>query len=93
MLQGMKRIKKKLLFAVVDEAQVAAVYLSDYFRSFTTGTDMRPVLHALHIFLWRIRIFEGHICRDWVIYGDGEQNSFVSSCKKHGLTHVPDCLR
>ncbi len=59
MLQGMERIKR--LFAVVDEAQVAAMYLSDYFRSFTTGTDMRPVLHAFHKFLLRTRIFRGVI--------------------------------
>ena len=40
MLRGMNRMQK--LFVVVDEAQVAAEYLSDYFRSFTAGTDMRP---------------------------------------------------
>lgn len=60
MLQGMERIEGRV-FAVVDEAQVAAEYLSDYFRSFTTGTDMRPVLHAFHKFLWRTRIFRGVI--------------------------------
>ncbi|KIL64994.1 hypothetical protein M378DRAFT_105538 [Amanita muscaria Koide BX008] len=60
MLRGMARIRG-LLFAVVDEVQVAAEYLSDYFRSFTTGTDMRPVLDAFHTFLWRTRIFRGVI--------------------------------
>ena len=35
----------KQLFAVVDEAQVAADYLTTSFRSFTTGTNMRPFLH------------------------------------------------
>jgi hypothetical protein len=60
MLQGMTRMKGRL-FAVVDEAQVAAEYLSNYFRSFTTGIDMRPVLHAFHKFLWKTRIFRGVI--------------------------------
>ncbi|KAM6495008.1 hypothetical protein JOM56_009631 [Amanita muscaria] len=60
MLRDMTSIKKRL-FVVVDEAQVAAEYLSDYFRSFTTGTDMRPVLHAFHTFLLRTMIFQGVI--------------------------------
>jgi hypothetical protein len=50
---------QKLLFAVIDEAQVAAVYLKDSFRSFTTGIDMRPVLHAFYSFLWDTEIFRG----------------------------------
>ena len=49
------------LFAVVDEAQVAAEYLKDSFRSISTGTDMRPVLHAFYAFLWKSGIFKGVI--------------------------------
>jgi hypothetical protein len=49
------------LFAVVDEAQVAAEYLTESFRSFTTGLDKRPVLHAFYRFLWNARIFRGVI--------------------------------
>ena len=52
---------KKLLFAVINEAQVAAVYLKDSFRSFTTGIDMHPVLHAFYRFLLKTHIFEGFI--------------------------------
>jgi hypothetical protein len=46
---------------VVDEAQVAAVYLNDSFHSFTTGTDMHPVLRAFYGFLWKTGIFQGVI--------------------------------
>ena len=38
------------LFVVIDEAQVAADHLKEYFRS-TTATDMRPILHELYRFL------------------------------------------
>jgi len=51
----------QLLFAVIDEAQEAAVYLKDSFRSFTTGIDMRPVLHAFYRFLLNTHIFEGFV--------------------------------
>ena len=37
------------LFVVIDEAQVAADHLKEYFRS-TTGTDMRPILHEMYRF-------------------------------------------
>jgi len=37
MLRGMERIGGVKLFAVVNEAEVAAEYLNDYFRSSTTG--------------------------------------------------------
>ena len=36
-------------FVVVDEAQVAADHLKEYFCS-TTGTDMRPILHEMYRF-------------------------------------------
>jgi hypothetical protein len=39
------------LFVVIDEAQVAADKLSEHFRSTTTGTDLRPILHAFYRFL------------------------------------------
>ena len=58
---GDENFPQKLLFAVVDETQVAAVYLKDSFRSFTTGIDMRPVLHAFYGFLWTTEIFRGVI--------------------------------
>ena len=61
MLQGMARLGRKQLFVVVDEAQVAAEYLCDYFRSISSGTDMRPVLHAFHKFLYESMIFQGII--------------------------------
>ncbi|KIM43671.1 hypothetical protein M413DRAFT_443578 [Hebeloma cylindrosporum] len=38
-------------FTVVDEAQVAAQHLTNSFRSSTTGTHQRPVLHAFCSFL------------------------------------------
>jgi hypothetical protein len=63
-LQEMAHIVGKeelMLFAVIDEAQVAAVYLNDFFHSLTTDTDMRPVLHAFYGFLWNTRIFQGVI--------------------------------
>lgn len=37
------------LFVVIDEAQVAADHLKEYFRS-ATGTDMRPILHEMYRF-------------------------------------------
>jgi hypothetical protein len=39
------------LFAVVDEAQVAAEYLNGAFRSSTTENEERPVLHPFFRFL------------------------------------------
>lgn len=39
------------LFVVIDEAQVAADHLKEYFRSTATGTDMRPILHEMYRYL------------------------------------------
>jgi len=67
MLQEMMKIMRnkifpqKLLFAVFNEAQVAAVYLKDSFVSSPPGIDMCPVLHAFYMFLWDTRIFQGVI--------------------------------
>ena len=47
------------LFAVVDEAQVAAEYLNESFRSVTSGSEKRPVLHPLYSFLWSNNVFKG----------------------------------
>jgi hypothetical protein len=58
---GEENFPNENLFAVVDEAQVAAEYLNVFFRSFTTGIDMRPVLHGFHRFLWDTKIFRGVI--------------------------------
>jgi len=49
------------LFAVVDEAQVAAEYLNESFCSTTTGIDKRPVLHPFYSFLWKSNLFKGVI--------------------------------
>ena len=61
MIQDMDMVVNERLFAVIDEAQVAAVYLNDSFRSFTTGIDMRPVLHAFYKFLQETQMFQGII--------------------------------
>jgi len=39
------------LFVVIDEVQVAADHLKEYFRSSTTKTNMRPILHEMYRFL------------------------------------------
>jgi len=52
---------KGRFFTVVDEAQVAAEYLTNSFRSFTTGIDKHPVLHAFHRFLSTIPYIHGVI--------------------------------
>jgi hypothetical protein len=49
------------LFAVVDEAQVAAEYLNESFCSITSGSEKRPVLHPLYNFLWSTNVFKGVI--------------------------------
>jgi len=49
------------LFVVIDEAQVAADKLQDYFRSTTPGTDLRPILHAFYRFLVERFYFAGII--------------------------------
>ena len=51
----------KQIFAVIYEAQMAAMYLRDSFCSFTTGIDIGPVLHVFYRFLWTTNIFEGAI--------------------------------
>ena len=62
MLKSMREILERdvRLFVVVDEAQVAAEYLNESFRS-TTGIDNRPVLHPFYRFLWDTRLFQGVI--------------------------------
>jgi hypothetical protein len=59
-LVGKAIFSNKPLFAVVDEAQVAAQYLPNSFRS-SSGTDMRPVLHAFHRFLRENNFIQGVI--------------------------------
>ena len=49
------------LFAVVDEAQVAAEYLNGAFRSSTIENEERPVLHPFFRFLWNSELFRGVI--------------------------------
>ncbi|KAF8351495.1 hypothetical protein F5887DRAFT_211424 [Amanita rubescens] len=61
MIRRMDMVVNERLFVVIDEVQVAAVYLNDSFRSFTTGVDMRPVLHAFYKFLQETRMFDGII--------------------------------
>ena len=51
----------KQLFAVIDEAQIAAEYLPTSFCSFTMGIDVRPVLHAFHEFLLENTCIQGVI--------------------------------
>ncbi|KAF8519086.1 hypothetical protein BU17DRAFT_90258 [Hysterangium stoloniferum] len=48
------------LFVVIDEAQVAADRLKEYFRS-NAGTDMRPVLREMYRFFLETRFFTGFI--------------------------------
>ncbi|KAF8512673.1 hypothetical protein BU17DRAFT_96067 [Hysterangium stoloniferum] len=48
------------LFVVIDEAQVAADRLKEYFRS-NTGTDMRPVLREMYRFFLETQFFTGFI--------------------------------
>jgi len=48
-------------FAVVDDAQVAAEYLNGAFRSTTTETENRPVLHPFFSFLWNSELIKGII--------------------------------
>jgi hypothetical protein len=62
MLREMEHIvgnEQRKFFAVVDEAQVAAVYLEDSFRSFTTGTDMRPFCMRSIGFFGKLGSFRG----------------------------------
>jgi hypothetical protein len=64
-IAGVEIFGSDRLFAVVDEAQVAAEYLEESFRSFTTGIDMRPVLHAfciLQVSLEHWHLSGGHPC-------------------------------
>ena len=48
-------------FAVIDEAQVAAEYMNESFRSLTTGIDARPVLHPFYRFLQDADFIKGTI--------------------------------
>ncbi|KAF8500012.1 hypothetical protein BU17DRAFT_59107 [Hysterangium stoloniferum] len=48
------------LFVVIDEAQVAADNMKEYFRS-ETGTDMRPILREMYKFLLSTKLFRGFI--------------------------------
>ncbi|KAF8498457.1 hypothetical protein BU17DRAFT_72319 [Hysterangium stoloniferum] len=48
------------LFVVIDEAQVAADNLKEYFRS-NTRTDMRPILREMYRFFLSTTIFTGFI--------------------------------
>jgi hypothetical protein len=67
MLRGMTTRSEQIffpnqgLFAVIDEAQVAAEYLDGAFRSTTTETEKRPVLHPFFSFLWNSELFKGVI--------------------------------
>ena len=44
---------------VIDEAQVAAEYMNEYFRSMTTGIDRRPVLTPFYGFLLGSELIKG----------------------------------
>ena len=57
-----------------DEAQAAADYLTTSFRSFTTGTDMRPVLHAFFKFL-----SENTCIRGVIVAGTGLSKKMVQT--------------
>ncbi|KAF8497010.1 hypothetical protein BU17DRAFT_72416 [Hysterangium stoloniferum] len=48
------------LFVVLDEGQVAADNLKEYFRS-DTGTDMRPILREMYRFFLNTQLFTGFI--------------------------------
>ncbi|KAF8521634.1 hypothetical protein BU17DRAFT_45625 [Hysterangium stoloniferum] len=48
------------LFIVIDEAQVAADHLKEYFRS-GTRSDLRPILREMYKFFLRSGIFSGII--------------------------------
>ena len=84
MIQEMDMVKNELFFAVIDEAQVAAEYLSDSFRSFTTGMDLRPVLHAFYRFLQGTGMFNGVI-----LAGTGLS---MNMAKKAFSSQVAKCL-
>jgi hypothetical protein len=88
MLRGMAHIVGGL-FAVVDEAQVAAVYLKDSFRSLTTGTDMRPVLHAFYGFLWKSGIFQGVILAGTGLSMKMVKNALSSQVAKYTGSREP----
>ena len=86
MLGGLSNLARvDSLFAVVDEAQVAAEYLDKSFRSVTTGTDMRPVLHAFYRFLWDTGIFRGVI-----LAGTGLSMSMVKTAVSSRSAQVMD---
>ncbi|KAF8508345.1 hypothetical protein BU17DRAFT_70833 [Hysterangium stoloniferum] len=48
------------LFVVIDEAQVTADNLKEYFRS-DTGTDMHPILREMYRFFLNTQLFTGFI--------------------------------
>ncbi|KAF8510678.1 hypothetical protein BU17DRAFT_97886 [Hysterangium stoloniferum] len=48
------------LFVVIDEAQVAADNMKEYFRS-DTGTDMRPILREMYKYFLNTELFTGFI--------------------------------
>ncbi|KAF8223481.1 hypothetical protein L208DRAFT_1316565, partial [Tricholoma matsutake] len=82
--------QKQRFFAVVDEVQVAAESLTDYFHSRTTGLDKRPVLHAFYRFLWDIEIIEGVILSRTSLSKEMVQEAVHSrSAKNLGASPVP----
>ncbi|KAF8241170.1 hypothetical protein L208DRAFT_1464244, partial [Tricholoma matsutake] len=86
MLGGLSDLARvNCLFAMVDEAQVAAEYLDKSFCSLTTGTDMRPFLHVFYRFLWNTGIFWGVI-----LAGTGLSMSMVKKAVSSRSAQVMD---
>lgn len=68
MLDEMTKIMGESIFpsnqqlsVVIDDAQIAAEYMNESFRSQTTGTDGPPVLHPFYRFLLDCDFFKGII--------------------------------
>jgi hypothetical protein len=78
------------LFAVVDEAQVAAEYLNESFRSITSGSEKRPVLHPFYNFLWSTNVFKGVILAGTGLSMKMVQTAVVSQyAQRHTYRQVP----
>ena len=73
----------KQLFAVIDEAQVAAEYLPASFCSFTMGMDMRPVLQLFHKFLLENTCVQGVI-----LAGTGLSKEMVPSVSSRAAQYM-----
>jgi len=76
------------LFVVIDEAQVAADYLKDYFPS-TTGTNLRPILREMYQFFRSSGIFAGIILSGTALSMKMLKDEVGSSAKWVGISEHP----